>query len=99
MRWHVHGTDASTGRPVTLAVEHAQAMGAIKNAMSKRILVSYVTGPERLRTMIVPLTVGIAGVLLAAFALLYWQNSMTRGELGMAKAEASRLSATLRDAE
>ena len=60
MQWHVHGTDAATGRRVTLEVEHAQATGAVQAAMSKRILVEYVTG-GRWRNLALPLAAGGGG--------------------------------------
>src|ERR1700753_3862800 len=58
MRWHVHGTDATTGHDVVLAMDQQEATQAVQAAIAKRILVSHVTrdAGEGLRRMLLPLT-------------------------------------------
>jgi hypothetical protein len=99
MKWQVHGTDEGTGRPVTLGVEHAEAMEAVKSALSKRILVRYVIGGGglRFRALAFPALCVGAVVLMVACGILYWQRSAARADRGVTKGEARRLNGLLAD--
>jgi hypothetical protein len=100
MRWHVHGTDAVTGQAVELNVDAARAEEAIKAAIGRQIVVSYVTpgevakGPWR-RPAAVASFMAVVGVALGLGA----QNWSLRGTLRQAAAEQKLMSSSVAQAE
>ena len=98
MRWNVHGTDAATGQPVTLAVDEMLATDAVQAALSKRIVVSHVTR-EGLRRALFPLACAVVVVLIPLCAGMYWYRERRLHQVQLLQNEEARLTAALTESE
>ena len=101
MRWHVHGTDATTGQDLVLALDEQEATQAVQSAIARRILVSHVTrdAGEGLRRMLLPVACMAIVVLVPVCIAFYAQNLAIRAQLSQAVIEQSRLAQSIAQAE
>src|SRR3954471_12860339 len=97
MIWHVHGTDASTGRDVVIAIDETDATRAIKAAIDRQIVVSHVAGEAgtRWRKAIVPLMLIACTALGIGCAVIGFQNVSLRGSVEQALTEQARMAQSL----
>src|ERR1044071_3302063 len=101
MRWHVYGTDATTGQDIVLALDEQKATQAVQAAIAKRILVSHVTreAGEGLRRSLLPFACAALVVLVPLCIAVYVQNITIRSQLAQAVGEQTRLAQSVAQAE
>ncbi len=98
MRWQIHGTDATTGQEIELALDEQEASRAVKAAIERHIIVDRVTsarGGSAWRILSGTLVVAFAGVA----AVLLAQNLIIRHNLQQALDEQTQLALTVSHAE
>ncbi|MCL2647012.1 MAG: hypothetical protein FWD61_08400 [Phycisphaerales bacterium] len=101
MWWQVYGTDAGTGQPITLEVEHAQATGAVQVAMSRKILVRHVAVKTRMKSLLRLLAWGSGAILVVTCGMLLSKlggGGTVREQIREAHARQAGLLASLADA-
>jgi hypothetical protein len=97
MRFHVHGSEMSSGRRTVLVTEQVEAAAAVRYAMGKGVLVSHVTQGPQFRAYAVGLATAIAAVAVLAGTtwLFHWREGEAKSQLAAAMAEESRLASAL----